>query len=334
VPNPVLVEVTRGGLVESSHQGAYAVIDGSGALVRSAGDIDRPIFPRSAIKAFQCLPVIESGAADAFGLTDEEIALACASHNGEPEHLRVARSLLEKAGNTEADFECGAHWPHQPAALRELVRSGGQPRQIHNNCSGKHAGMLALARRLGVDPHGYTAREHPVQRAIARTIGDLCRSDVDALPCGVDGCSVPTWAIPLNRLALGFARFGSGRGLSEARKAASLRIIEAVRRHSFMVAGTDRFCTRLMERVPRAFVKTGAEGVFCATVPHAGLGLALKCDDGAHRASETLMAALLASLPVWTEEESEALRAFAHADLRNWRKLHVGEIRVTGLSSS
>jgi L-asparaginase II len=332
--NPVLVEVTRGGLVESSHQGAYAIVESGGALVTSAGDVDRPIFPRSAIKAFQCLPVIESGAADTFGLADEEIALACASHNGEAEHLRVARSLLEKAGNTEDDFECGAHWPHQPAALRELVRSGGQPRQIHNNCSGKHAGMLALARRLGVDPHGYTAREHQVQRTIARTISEICGIDVDELPCGIDGCSVPTWAIPLRKLALGFARFGSGEGVSEARKAASRRIIAAVRAHPFMVAGTDRFCTRLMERVPRAFVKTGAEGVFCAAVPHAGLGLALKCDDGAHRASETLMAALLASLPVWTEEESEALRGFAHADLRNWRKLYVGEVRVTGLSSS
>jgi L-asparaginase II len=332
--NPVLVEVTRGGIVESRHTGAYAVVDGDGKVVKSLGDIDEPIFPRSAIKAFQCLPLIESGAAQAYGFTDEEIALACASHNGEPEHIRVAHAMLAKAGNSEDDYECGAHWPHETRALHELTRSGDQPHPIHNNCSGKHAGMLALARRLGVDSHGYTGRDHPVQRAVARTISELCDVDVDSLPCGIDGCSVPTWAIPLRNLALGFARLASGRGVPDERRKASQRIIAAVSRFPFMVAGTDRFCTRLMQAVPRAFVKTGAEGVFCGAVPHAGLGIALKCDDGAHRASEVVMAALLADLPVWTEEEREALASFAHADLRNWRKIQVGEIRVTSSSTA
>jgi L-asparaginase II len=322
--NPVIVEVTRGGIVESRHTGAWAVVDSNGRLVASAGDIDRPIFPRSAIKAFQCLPVVESGAADRFGFSDEELALACASHNGEAGHVRVARQMLAKAGNAEADFECGAHWPIETTALHELVRHGAEPGQVHNNCSGKHAGMLALARILGADPRGYTRLDHPVQREIARTIGALCDIDLSRQPSGIDGCSVPTWAIPIRNLALGFARF------TVAGKAAS-RIIAAVRAHPFMVAGTGRFCTRLMRQVPRAFVKTGAEGVFCGCVPHAGLGIALKCDDGAGRAAEAAMAAVLAGLDAWTAEEAAALQSFANVELTNWRKFHVGDLHaVTG----
>ncbi len=328
MPNPVIAEVTRGGIVESRHTGAYAVVDASGKLVSGAGDTAQAVFPRSAVKAFQCLPLIESGAADRFGFSDEELALACASHAGEAPHVQVAASMLAKAGMTEAQYECGAHWPSEISAQRDLVRHAQQPRAIHNNCSGKHAGMLALARQLGVPPEGYTRIDHAVQRAVVRTMSELCDVDIDAQPHGIDGCSVPTWAVPLRNLALGFARFASGARLNERRQAACRRIVEAVRAHPFMVAGTNRFCTRVMQAVPRAFVKGGAEGVFCGAVPHAGLGIALKCDDGASRASESAMAALMASLPVWTEAEREALKRFAETDLSNWRKIHVGELRA------
>ncbi|WP_119271396.1 asparaginase [Taklimakanibacter deserti] len=328
MPNPVIAEVTRGGVVESRHTGAYAVVDAAGKLVASAGDVTQAVFPRSAIKAFQCLPLIESGAADRFGFSDEELALACASHSGEAPHVRVAGGMLAKAGMSEAQYECGAHWPYELSAQHDMVRHAEEPRAIHNNCSGKHAGMLALAHQLGVPAEGYSRIDHPVQRAIARTLSELCDVDIGSQPHGIDGCSVPTWAIPLRNLALGFARFASGATLDEARKAASLRIIEAVRAHPFMVAGTNRFCTRVMQRVPRAFVKTGAEGVFCGAVPHAGFGIALKCDDGASRASESAMAAVLASLPVWTDSERQALKTFAGSDLSNWRKIHVGDVHA------
>lgn len=326
--NPVIVEVTRGGIVESRHTGAYAVVDAKGRAIASAGDIDSPVFPRSAVKAFQCLPMIESGAADDYGFTPEELALACASHNGEPDHVRVASSMLKKAGIEESAYECGVQWPGEKKTLHAMIRAGEEPRDIHNNCSGKHSGMLAQAKKRGASLEGYTLVDHPVQRAIAKTISEICDVEADALPCGIDGCSVPTWAIPLRNMALGFARLVSGEGLSAKRKDAAQRIVEAVREHPFMVAGTGRFCTKLMQAVPRAFVKTGAEGVFCGGVPHAGLGIALKCDDGAHRASEALMAALLASLDVWTEEERAALSKFAHSELRNWRKIEVGEIHA------
>ena len=173
VTNPIIAEVTRGGIVESRHTGAFAVVDGAGKLIKSAGDFAAPIFPRSAIKAFQCVPVIESGAADRFGFTEEEIALACSSHNGEPDHVRVARSMLQKAGENEAHYECGAHWPMNLEAQHDVVRHGSGPLQVHNNCSGKHAGMLALSRQLGADPKDYVKIEHPVQQAVAKAIARI-----------------------------------------------------------------------------------------------------------------------------------------------------------------
>lgn len=318
--NPIIAEVTRGGIIESRHTGAFAVVDGEGKLIKSAGDFAVPIFPRSAIKAFQFVPVIESGAVDHFGFTDEEIALACSSHNGEPEHVRVARSMLKKAQNDEELFECGAHWPSNLEAHHVAVRAGGEALQVHNNCSGKHAGMLALARQLGANSKDYVNIDHPVQQAIAEVIARYCDVDVKALPWGIDGCSVPTWAFPLSNMALGFAK------LTET--VAGKRIIEAVRKHPFMVAGTKRFDTKVMQEVPRVFVKTGAEGVYCGCIPHAHIGVALKCDDGASRAAETAMASILASLDVWTPEEKEKLQGFAQTDLTNWRKIPVGDVHA------
>jgi L-asparaginase II len=325
--NPVLVHVTRGGIVESRHRGAFAVADASGGLAVALGDIVEPIFPRSAIKAFQALPMVEM-AADRFGFTDAELALACASHGGEPEHVRGARAMLAKLGLSESTLECGAHWPYAAEAQHALAAAGERPGPIHNNCSGKHAGMLALALALGADPKGYTDVSHPVQRTIAATLRDLCGIEPDAQACGTDGCSVPTWAMPLEAWARGFARFASGSGLSPERQHAARRIMAAVRNHPFMVAGSGRFCTKLMQAVPRAFVKTGAEGVFCGAVPHAGFGLAVKCDDGAGRAAEAIMAGLLAHLPAWTPDEEARLRSFATVPVTNRAGREVGQLRA------
>lgn len=323
--NPVIAEVTRGGIVESRHTGAWVAVDRDGRVAASAGDIEQAVFPRSAIKVFQCLPLIESGAADRFGFTGEEVALACASHSGEAPHVRAARSMLKKAGNSESLYECGAHWPMEINAQHTAVRESDEPLQVHNNCSGKHAGMLALARHLGVDPTGYVKYDHPVQRAVGRAIGGICDCDIGSAACGIDGCSVPTWAMPIRNMALGFAR------LAAPGHAAGQRIISAVRSHPFMVAGTGRFDTILMQTLPRVFVKTGAEGVYCGCIPHAGLGIALKCDDGAGRAAEVAMASLLARLDVWTEEEKQVLIRFSHHEISNWRGIDVGEVRAEGL---
>jgi L-asparaginase II len=323
MPDSTIAEVTRGGIVESRHTGAFAVVNRNHETVLSGGDIEALVFPRSAIKAFQCLAMVESGAAGRFGFTAEEIALACASHHGEAEHVRVARSMLRKAGNDESLYECGAHWPDSPAALRDLAKAGGEAGSIHNNCSGKHAGMLALSRQLGANPHDYVKRDHPVQRAIAATIGKICDCNPDELPCGIDGCSVPTWAIPLHNMALGFARF------TDPENAAAQRIIASVRAHPFMVSGTTGFDTLMMTALPRVFTKGGAEGVHCGCIPHAGLGIAVKCDDGAGRAAGIAFAAILAKLDVWTPDEREIIRGFTHKNLTNWNKLAVGELRAT-----
>lgn len=325
--NPVFVEATRGGIVESQHRGAFAVVSADGALIASTGDIERPVFPRSAIKAFQALPVVESGAADRFGFTPEEIALCCASHGGEARHTETAARMLAKVGVSEAQLECGGHWPSHQHTTNCMLSGGERFGQIHNNCSGKHAGMLALATHLGAEPAGYIGIDHAVQKAVLEALQSMCEVDLKGAPVGIDGCSVPTWAFPLRNMALGFARFGADQTLSEARRRAADRIIEAVRLHPFMVAGTGFACTALMEAVPRAFVKIGAEGVYCATVPHAGLGIALKCDSGSSDAAEISIAGVLAGLPVWTSEEQAALTALASRPLQNRRKTEVGTLR-------
>jgi L-asparaginase II len=319
--NPILVEVTRGPIVESQHRGSYVVTDATGKIILQAGDISTPVYPRSAIKAFQCLPVIESGAADHFGLNEEEIALCCASHDGEPDHVRVARSILKKIGVDEICYECGAHWPTSRNAAFLLAKVGGEGQQIHNNCSGKHAGMLALAKYLGADLKDYVKREHPVQRAVVKAMGDICDTDLSKAPIGIDGCSVPTWAIPLKNAAMGFARLPQSK--------AGERIIAAARAHPFMIAGTTRFDTKIMQAVPRLFIKYGAEGVFCGLIPHAGLGFALKCDDGTARAVEIMAAGMLSKLDVWTEDERQTLISFRVEILKNWRKIKVGELHFS-----
>lgn len=321
MPNPIIAEVMRGGIVESRHTGAFAISTVDGKRVASAGDIALPIFPRSAIKAFQCLPVIQSGAADRFGFSDEEIALCCSSHEGQPDHIRVARSMLAKIGVDEACYECGAHYPTSRSATFHLVREGIECQQVHNNCSGKHAGMLALAKHLGIESKNYGTPTHPVQQAIAKAMGEICDIDLSAAARGIDGCSVPTWAMPLANTAMGFARLAQ----SEAGK----RIIAAARAHPFMIAGTKRFDTKIMTAVPRLFIKVGAEGVFCGTIAHAGLGFALKCDDGAVRGAEVGIAGALAKLDVWTPDEIASLKSFQHETNRNWNKLEVGEIHAS-----
>ena len=318
--NPVIANVFRGPIVESRHRGAFAVVNLQKQIVAQSGDIETPIFPRSAIKAFQCLPLIESGGAERFALNDEEIALCCSSHNGEGEHVRVARSILQKAGCDEAAYECGAHMPSSKEATFQLVREGNEPGQIHNNCSGKHAGMLALSAHLGTASKDYVKVEHVVQRKVAQTLERYCEVNIADAPMGIDGCSVPNWAMPLYNTALGFAK------LCETENQSAAWIIRAARAHPFMIAGTNRFDTKVMQAVPRLFIKVGAEGVFCGCIPHAGLGFALKCDDGATRGAEVAVAKVLAEIEIWTEEEKQTLLNFASEQMINWRKITVGQI--------
>jgi len=326
--NPVLVEVQRGALTESRHRGSLAVVDADGATVLALGDVAAPVYPRSAVKPLQALPLIESGAADRFGFGDEELALACASHGGEPAHVAVAARMLARAGLDVDALECGTHWPsHQPSA-QALARSGGAPSALHNNCSGKHAGFLCVACAAGVDHHGYVGARHPVQREVKAAIDSLTGIGVSEDACGIDGCSIPTWAVPLAALAHAFARFGSGQGLAPERAKAAARLRAAIAAQPYFVAGTGRFCSEIMRLLGvRALVKTGAEGVYCAALPVEGLGIALKCDDGGTRAAEVTMAAAIARFLPLPDEERAVLDRFVRPTLRNWNGVEVGGLR-------
>jgi L-asparaginase II len=328
--NPVLVEAIRGGLVESRHRGAVAIVDVDGKTMLAVGDIARPVFPRSAVKPLQALPLVESGAADRYALADEELALACASHSGEPAHVEGVARMLAKAGLDISALACGTHWPSSQAATFALARTGA-PSALHNNCSGKHAGFLCAARALGVDHVGYCRPEHAVQRAVCAVLEDLTGAVLSQNRRAVDGCSVPTWAIPLENLAYAFAKFGTGHGLAAARAGAAARLRAACAHHPWHIAGTGRFCTEIMRLLgSRALVKTGAEGVFCGALPDLGLGIAIKCDDGGGRAAEAIMAAVIARFLPLEDQGRAALARFSRPPLRNCNGLEVGSLRVTG----
>lgn len=328
--NPVTVEVTRGQLVESRHRGMAVVIDAEGAIVFSAGDVDSGVFPRSACKAMQALPLVESGAADAYGFGNRELALACASHSGEPEHVATAAAMLKAAGLDESVLECGAHWSSHQSVLIDQVRTLEKPTALHNNCSGKHSGFVCTCCHTGEDPRGYAGFDHPLQEAIRAIMTDLTGAVLSRDNCGTDGCSIPTYAVPLTGLARGFGKLVTGKGLEPLRAAAARRLINACMAEPLYVAGTKRFCTKLMQVAPgKIFAKTGAEGVFCALLPDKGLSFAVKAEDGATRAAEAMIAALLARHFDADSEERAALMKLAHHGMTNWNGLSVGTIRTT-----
>lgn len=329
--DPVLVEVLRGDSVECVHRGAAVVCDTAGRVVFSIGDVARAVYPRSAIKVLQALPLVESGAADRYGFGAAELALACSSHGGEERHVATAAGMLAKAGLGEPDLECGTHWPSGAAATHALARSGGKPSALHNNCSGKHAGFVCFACAQDINVRGYVGIDHKVQRFVAEAVGEVTGHRLDAeTAVGTDGCSIPTFAIPLTKLAHGFAKVATGAGVGPERGKAFARLRAACAAEPFMVAGSGRFCTDVMGLLgARAFVKTGAEGVFCAALPEQGLGIALKCADGASRASEVIMAALLQKLLPMDEATAAKFGRFVRPVMKNWNGTTVGGLRPT-----
>lgn len=330
--NPVLVEVTRGSVVESRHRGAACVFDGDGNTVLSTGDCDRSVFPRSAIKAVQALPLVESGAADAFGFGDRELSLACSSHSGEAEHVAMARSMLERAGLDESCLECGGHWSsHQSVLLQQskIYDINQIPPAVCNNCSGKHSGFVCTAAHLGIDTTSYVHADHTIQKTVRHAMEDVTGAAHSEDMCGTDGCSIPTYAIPLSRLAHGFARMATGRDLGPMRATAARRLLEACMAEPFYMAGTKRFCTGLMQLGRgRLFAKTGAEGVFCGAIPELGLGIALKCDDGGTRAAEVMMAAVVSRLLAKDDELQPQLQIMSSQTLTNRNAIEVGVVRA------
>lgn len=341
--NPVLVEVLRGAMVESAHQGALAIVDAQGRMVLSLGDAERLVFPRSAVKVLQALPLLTSGAADRLGLSDAELALACASHSGEPRHVQTARSMLEKAGLGPDALECGTQWPERKPVLKDMINRGENATALHNNCSGKHAGFICLAchmaQRQGVPAAGFTRgyvdAAHPVMREVSAALSEASDTDLSKVTPGTDGCSIPTYPFKLRQLALAFARIGTGSHLSPERAQAAARLRRAVAREPFMVGGSDRFDTQVMACFgEQVFCKVGAEGVYCASFPQQGLGLALKIDDGNVRGAEVAMATLIGAIVPEDERGRALIAGLRQPVLSNWNGLTVGSLRPSAALAS
>lgn len=314
VRGPLVVEVTRGSEVESRHELEAVVVDVAGRVVESFGDPTRTVLARSALKPIQASALITTGTADAMGLGDEHLALACASHNGEHGHVDLVDRWLTSQGQSHRELECGAQLPGDRPSADALVLGGMLPDARHNNCSGKHAGFLTLAAHHSLDTRGYIGPDHPVQAIhVTPAIEDFCRIDLTQATPGIDGCGMPVWPIPLTQLAVGWSQLhhrGAGR-----------RLLDAMSAQPFLVAGTGRWCTHLLEQsAGRAVVKTGAEGVYCAVDRVNGYGLAIKARDGAARASEAAVA--------WFLDRWGAIDHAAPRPLTNWAGTVVGEVRL------
>ena len=328
--NPVLAEAMRGNWVENRHRGAFAIVDANGAVIASVGNIDHAIFPRSAIKSMQALPIFLREAEGRFHHTDEELALACASHHGEDVHVATVNGLLTRMGLSAGDLECGAHAPTNAAAREALRAAGGVPSPLHNNCSGKHSGMLSVALAMGVPTAGYVGREHAVQKSVRNAVEAVIGESLSEGKCGTDGCSIPTFAAPLRAFAYGFARMSTGIGISTQLASASQRLFDAATSHPHLVAGTGHPDTLLMAAFKgRLMQKIGAEGVQCGAIRDKGWGYAIKCDDGNIAASQAMLAGMLLQFADPDGEQRALLETLARQPIRSVRGAEVGELRAT-----
>jgi len=327
----VLAQVIRGGTVESIHRGHLVVMDGEKNVLAAVGDPYTVTYFRSACKAFQALPFIAGGGADHFGFSEDEIALACASHSGEPMHTRVAQSMLSKAGFAESDLRCGTHLPFNEKETERLLAAGERPTQLHNNCSGKHAAMLAFAKYIGADPASYDSIIHPVQQEILKTVAAFAEMPVDSIAIGVDGCAAPNFAMPLSNMAICFANLiAPTNALDERIKQACMSVISAMVKFPELIGGTERLDTILMKAAPGKIIsKVGADGVWlCGVLPDEryprGVAIALKIEDGDDKRARPVVAVeLLRELGVLP---TDALTDISPMPIRNRRGEIVGQV--------
>jgi L-asparaginase II len=328
-----LASVIRGETVESIHSGHVSVVDGAGNEVFDVGSTSTVTFFRSACKPFQAIPLITSGAADAFGFADDEIAMAVASHSGEAMHVERVLQMLGKAGFTEADLRCGVHPPFNEDESRKLMRAGVEPTQLHNNCSGKHAAMLALAKHLDSEITSYESLEHPVQHRALRCVSDLTDTPSDEIRIGIDGCAVPNFAVSVRSMARSFANLVYPVKLHATVQTAAARIVGAMTTYPELIGGTDRLDTMIMRAAGGKVVsKVGADGVWCCGVlPSSryptGLGIALKVSDGDdHRGRPVIAVSILKHLGV---VDREALSDLSPMVIKNRRGDPVGRVEAS-----
>jgi L-asparaginase II len=332
-----LVDVRRGPLTESRHRGHVAIVDGDRNLIASLGEAQSITYVRSASKPHQALPVLTSGAADRFKFTDEEIAIMCGSHSGEQGHVQTVEAILKKIGRDSSVLQCGAHNPYSRKATDELRKKGSAPTALHNNCSGKHAGMIALAIHMGCSDLNYYEPEHPVQQMIMDVVAEFCDIERENLVTGIDGCGVPTFALSIQQMALMYARLVAPYSFDTNYREACARIVTAMINYPEMVEGYEELDTELMRAAKgRLISKVGAEGVYTAGVLPSdnwprGLGLAFKIEDGdpKERARPLIAVEALKQLGVLGATQIGALQKFSHTSVLNRRNEIVGELSPT-----
>ena len=333
--NPILVEVYRGDMVESFHRGAVAAVDNNGYSLFQLGEIRSFAYLRSAAKPFQVIPLIAYGAIDIFGFDNEDIAIMCGSHNGEPTHIEKVAGVLKKTGLDENHLKCGIHPPLDRETARSIKQTGGTYSPLHNNCSGKHAAMLAGSVLRGFDLNDYLSREHPWQKAIISVIAEMGDYSPGEMIIGVDGCGAPVHALPLYNCALAAARLAVPTGISKINAIACEKIFPAIVENPYLIAGRGRFCTDLIETGGGAVAaKAGAEGFYMVSIrrENKGIGIVVKIDDGAQRARDPVVIEALRKLGVLNYEQVDKLeRHYKHAIL-NHAGEKVGEVKVVGIN--
>lgn len=327
--NPILVEVYRNQVLESFHRGVVCVVDKNGNVVYSEGDIQQVCYPRSAMKLIQVMPLLELGGQEKFDFTLEEIAVMCGSHNAEPEHLSVVNSILQKIGLDKENLKCGPQYPTSKRDADELIRKSEKPHHIHNNCSGKHAGMLALCQLLGVDVEDYLNAQHPIQTLILQYVEEMYEYPKEKMIAALDGCSAPIYSIPVYNQALAFKNLVNTESYPPKRKATCNTIVKAMAVYPFMVAGSMRYCTDMMKVCgSRIIGKTGAEGIFCLSLIQEKMGICVKIDDGKMLPQYNVAQAFVEATGIFSEEALLSLETYKQVDLTNFNKFVTGEIKV------
>ncbi len=325
---PLSVEVLRGPVVESIHSVMVVVVGESGQVTHYWGNPSFVTMPRSAIKMLQALPLLESGAANHFGLDDKMIALACSSHRGEKEHLEVLSEWSDKVGFKENQLICGPHLPYNEQASQDMLIRQRKPTAFCNNCAGKHSGLITTCLHLHESIEGYGHYEHPAQKRLRSVLSETLQVDHFKMPHGIDGCGIPTYAVPLQSMAVGMSTFINSK-IASSRKLAAERILSAVANNPFYLSGSDNFATEVIQKTKgRSIIKGGAEGVFCGVLPEKKIAFAVKAADGAGRAAQVATAAVLLNFGGMTAEEFTSLSKYTQPVITNWSGESVGQIRV------
>lgn len=323
----ILTEVIRGPLVESKHRGHVAIVNHQGELLYYNGKPKKVIFARSSMKPLQAIPIVETGAALAYQLEEADLSIACASHSGEAQHTEQVTSILNKLNLSVSDLQCGTHPPRWRKTDEEIMRAGKVVTPIYNNCSGKHSGMLATARYMEESLNDYYKIDHPVQQRIIEVISDLTEVPQDEIEIGIDGCGVPVHGVPLENLALSFAKMANPENLEKGRKDAIYKVTKGMMDAPEMVGGTERFCTDFMNvAAGTMFGKAGAEGVYCIGDIKTGIGIAIKIEDGGGRATSAVAVEILKQLNLLSEKQLKLLESYHYPKMKNARDEEIGYI--------